>query len=207
MINMGIFGKVLGVKKKVEPCVYIDPPFVYEPKIVYNKKELPKDYPVGLVSEEYVVQENPDTVFKWPNIDGSTIKLRFQTACEIKSRSIGEGIREAVFLINGQEFTCRDSMAGDVVEAIFDEDRLGTKRIYNVRKLKSGIKALRHYHNIPTFDSDDREWDGDFNISIYKDKQGINLIHTRSGYRIPRVYIFVGLQEWDTEFESWLKYL
>ena len=113
-----------------------------------------------------------------------------------------------VFLINGQKFTCRDSMAGDIVETILDEDRLGTQRVYKVCKLiKSGITAIRHYHNIPTFDSDDRDWDGDYNISIYKDKQGINLIHIRSGYQIPRVYIFIGLKEWDSEFDSWLKYL
>ena len=180
---------------------------VYWRKIAENNGDIPPEYAVRIISVDCVLNKNNNTVFEWPNIDGSKINLSFQTAFEIESRSIGEGIDKAVFLINGQKFNCHDSMAGDVVNEILDEDRLGTRRAYKVCKLKSGIKALRHYHNIPTFDSDDREWDGDYNISMYKDKKGINLIYIRSGYRTPRAYIFVGLKEWDSEFDSWLKYL
>lgn len=162
---------------------------------------------VRLISGECIVNESSDTLFEWPNIDGEKIKLKFKIAFEIEHNSIDGDVNKAVFWINEQKFTCRDFIAGDSVKDILNEDRLGTRRTYKVCKLKNGIKALRHYHNIPTFDSDDREWDGDFNISLYKDKHGVNLIHIRSGYRIPRVYVFVGLQEWDTEFDSWLKYL
>ena len=179
----------------------------YWHQIAENNGEMGEECAVSLISGDYVLKENSDTVFEWPNIDGKKIKLRFQTALEITYRSIEGDVGDAVFRVNGQNFTCRDSMAGEIVKDILSEDKLGERRTYNISKLKCGIKALRHYHNIPTFDSDDREWDGDFNISLYKDKQGINLIHIRSGYRIPRVYIYVGLEEWDAEFASWLKYL
>ena len=178
----------------------------YWRKIAENNGDIPPEYAVRIISGDCVLNKSDNTVFEWPDINGSKINLSFQTAFEIEARSIGEGIGNAVFLINGHKFSCRNSMAGDTVKDILDEDRLGTRRVYKVIKLKSGRMALRHYHNVPTFDSDDREWDGDYNISIYKDKQGINLIHTRSGYQIPRVYIFIGLKEWDSEFDSWLEY-
>ncbi len=180
---------------------------IYWRKIAENNGEMSGAYAVSLISGDCVLKENFDKVFEWPNIDGEDIKLRFQTAFEITYRSIEGDVGDAVFRVNGQNFTCRDSMSGEIVEDILSEDKLGERRTYNICKLKCGIKALRHYHNIPTFDSDDREWDGDFNISLYKDKHGINLIYIRSGYRIPRVYIYVGLEEWDAEFASWLKYL
>ena len=180
---------------------------VYWRKIAENNGEIGMVCAVSLINGDCILNENPDTVFEWPNIDGKNIRLSFQTAYEITYRSIGGDVGNAVFRINGRKFTCRDSMSGQIVKDIFSEDKFGERRSYNICKLKNGVKALRHYHNIPTFDSDDREWDGDFNISLYKDKQGINLIHIRSGYRIPRVYIYVELQNWDIEFASWLKYL
>ena len=60
------------------------------------------------------------------------------------------------------------------------------------------------YNDIPTFDSDDRVWDGNEYIAIYSDKGVINLISCHCGYQIPDIRVYINLKNFDAAFSEWI---
>ena len=145
-----------------------------------------------------------DVSYRWRNIDEKNILLEFAEAFEIKPETWGEGITNCKYQIYDRKFNNLNFSNGDEIK-IFAENKFSGYKLSLMQRSGGEKKFLYQCENIPTFDSDDREWDGFKKCVIYFDR-GINLIHCRYGYKIPRIKIFLNLQQADNgQFLTWLK--
>ena len=165
------------------------------------------DAGVLILEGEYTLKPASVTHFDWEDMEGKRYRLDFEAAYTIEPNSLSGAIRNCVYQVSGQRFKDLSFMKGKITKQIFAKDKYGVRVNYDVIRYPSGIKSLKHYHNIPTFDSDDREWDGDYCVAIYQGETGINLLHSQSGYKIPRIHIFLGLKKSEPDFSEWLGYL
>ena len=122
-----------------------------------------------------------DTKYLWYGSKDDDRELQFQKAYMIERTNWNEGIRNCGYRVHEREFT-------DLSFA-------------------NGTRFLYRLSYIPTFDSDDRDWDGYSRTVVYRDSEGVNIIHCRHGYLIPRIECYIGLTKSTPAFDEWLKLL
>lgn len=88
---------------------------------------------------------------------------------------------------------------GDFVYAY---DITDSQQVY---KDKNGKKVLRFYVSVPTFDSNDREWDSYRKLFLIPDEDGITGIMVCGGYRIAKVFTYRDIRWADEKTEKLLK--
>lgn len=130
---------------------------------------------------------------------GRKYSFEFKKAYMIRSNDSEQGIRNCIFRIHGRTIEDLSFTEGVTLTKYPDKGEL--------RLSPDGVKFLYFYNDIPTFDSYDRIWDGDEYNIIYKDSEGVNLIYCRSGYRIPKIKIYVGLKNSNPDFSEYLNKL
>ena len=171
------------------------------------------------ISDEVVIEEAPvvlikgndltlekldDNTYLWPESKYSEQdNLEFESAYEIDRNSWSEGIYDCVYKVNGRQFKDLDCTKGNAIKT-FDEEH---GNFFEIREYADGEKFLFHYHDIPTFDSGDREWDSICHVVVFRDNKGINLIHCQHGYKVPRILIYLNLKKSNAKFDKWLKQL
>lgn len=125
--------------------------------------------------------------------------FEFKEAYMIESNDSDKGIKNCLFRIHSRTIEDLSFTEGATVTEYSDKGKL---------KLgPDGVKFLYFYNDIPTFDSYDRIWDGDEYIILYRDPEGVNLIYCRSGYRIPKIKIYVGFKKSNPDFSEYLNLL
>ena len=164
---------------------------------------------VVLVKKNATLSRLKNNIFKWPSPHRYSsadkhkkISLEFARAYVIRYRSdYRNGLKNCVYQIHGREFTDLNFAKGEILKTFEDSTR---KDLFEVRQYPDGKKFIYHFYDIPTFDAEDRDWDGDGDVVVFRDNDGVNLISCRSGYYIPEIEIFVGLQTQDADFEKFL---
>lgn len=134
----------------------------------------------------------------------SKMNLEFEKIYELEHEDWDRGIKNCVYRVGGRTFTDLSCLKGKTIKK-FSADR--DDYCYELRQYSDGAKFLFYREEIPTFDSGDREWDSDKYRAVFCDEKGVNLIHCHEGYKLPRIYICVGLKKASAEFFRWLVYI
>ena len=88
-----------------------------------------------------------------------------------------------------------------------DVDSLWTERIeeltqnVSIGEDKFGEKVLRIQHNLPTFDSGDREWDSKHWLNLMFDGKDVHLVTMNGGYRIAQLTFYENLLSADDRMQ------
>ena len=159
---------------------------------------------VTLVRGNAKITRKDNAVFEWRDPEKRRYKLTFAALYELSSATIGEGVRDCAYKVGSRKFTDLSFLKGEMIKEIFSG---GAYALSLVRRRPDGAKVLSIYEEIPTFDSDDREWDGTAYTCLYRDGREVNLLYCRYGYSIPRIDIYLGLKETAPDFSSWLDLL
>ena len=158
---------------------------------------------ISLLKGEAKITRLKDTVYKHNTLKDESRELNFADAYTIEPKVWGDGLRDCSYQINGNKFTDLSCLRGTVIKKMGKEHD-GKQ---NLMMLECGLKAVLQQREIPTFDMDDREWDGNAYTLFYRDKKGVNLIYCRCGYKIPRIYVYIGLQKSTPDIDEQLKLL
>lgn len=134
----------------------------------------------------------------WPESDREDM-LIFKTICKIEPTNRSEGVTGCCFRVRRRAFRDLSFQEGRVIQSYGEGCEL--------REHEDGTGFLFFEEDIPTFDSEDREWDSVNQITLYEDAGEILLICCKHGYRIPRIEVYIGLVHATTEFAEWLKRL
>lgn len=140
-----------------------------------------------------------DTVFHWKDPTGQGFTLTFKEAFDLKHAEIGEDISGCPFRIHERTFTGLSFLRGDTLAAYGGSHQL--------RKHADGTLFLFSYASTPTFDFSDRLWSGVSHTVIYRDKQGVTLLHCHHGAYAANIEVYLGLAEANPSFDPWLKRL
>ena len=108
--------------------------------------------------------------------------------------------------ITGYQYTLNGRTYTDV-SSFHAGDRQKLEEDVEIRTDIYGSKVLWVYQEIPTFDSDDRDWDSHAVRYLIYDGREIDLIYMRGGYHIAKLKIYKGLQYADRGLKSYLKQL
>ena len=154
---------------------------------------------VVIIQGNVIVKEISKPIFEWSGKADDDRELVFNRAYEIAPPYLGEGISNMVFRVHNREFKDLSFLNGETLQEYPHHNE--------IRKHADGTKFMFSYNNIPTFDSGDREWDSAVHITVYADESGINLIHCRHGYKVPRIKVYIGLQKSIPAFTEWLEKL
>ena len=138
------------------------------------------------------------------NISDWSEDLEFKSAFQIEHAVSGEGIGDLIFKVRGRQFKDLSFALGKDIE-IFEVQKRDFANA--IREYEDGKRFFHHYHSIPTFDSYDRDWDGDCVVDMFRDDAGIHLIHSQFGYNIPRIEIYLTLKNIPDRFKNWLEFL
>ena len=138
-------------------------------------------------------------VYKWEGKTGEDRELVFRSAYVIAPPGLGEGVSSVAFRVHTREFCDLSFLKGETVQKY-----PGNKEI---RRYADGTPFMFSYERIPTFDSGDREWDSACHLAVYADADGINMIHCRHGYKVPRIEVYIGLVKSIPAFTEWLERL
>ena len=152
---------------------------------------------VVIVNGKGIVSVIRKPVYRWSGRISEDRELVFKRAYEIAPPRVGEGISDLVFQVHDREFEDLSFLKGETLQEFSDG--------YEIRRHADGTKFLFSYSSVPTFDSGDREWDSISHIVVYADDAGINMIHCRHGYAIPRIKVYVGLMKTVPAFTTWLE--
>lgn len=163
------------------------------------------DEPVKILNGKNVVLDIvEDNIYTWTEPTfGKGVTLEFSKAYVIGRKDWGEGIQDCVWQLNGRTFCDMSCLKGKLIKK-FPSKR--SDYSYQLRHYSDEKKFLFYSEEIPTFDSDDREWDSMKYRALYCDDYGVNLIHCHEGYKLPRINICVGLKKASAEFFRWLIY-
>lgn len=161
---------------------------------------------VYIVAGDCIIKNEDDIHYYWYNQDGTSYKLTFSKAYHIESKELGVGIRNCTYKIGSKIFKDINFLHGNICENIFTKKDFGDCCSYDVINLRGVGKAVHHYHNVPVFDAEDREFDGDYHVLLYRDEYGVNLLQTRGGYKLSRIYIYVKLEQSTPNFNDWLRF-
>ena len=154
---------------------------------------------VSIARRKALLRELPNPTFAWENGNGKVCELIFQRAYSIDKKKWDADISGCAYRIHRRKFRDLSFMEGEVVRALPDGGE--------VRAHADGTRFLYFHKNIPTFDSEDRTWDGNGQTVAYRDDAGTHLIYCRHGYRIPKIQVFIGLVKSAPEFEEKLRLL
>lgn len=152
-----------------------------------------------LVCGKAAIKPLDDTSYRWEGPVNQGCTLKFRRAYALEELSPGNGIKDCVYQIHGRKFTDLSFLHGDTLEKYPDN--------YQIRKHEDGTKFLFSYTSIPTFDLEDRLWDGVAHTAVYCDDEGFNLLHSRHGASISKIEIYIGLIRSIPVFDEWLKLL
>ena len=161
--------------------------------------------PITVLTDKAKVTPTDDLSYNWNAPDKKFVKLEFEKAFEIEPVTWGEGLRDCEYKIFDRQFKDLNFVRGKDLKNFFEEKFTGYKLILKTFP-NSQQKFLYQREDVPTFDSDDREWDGDKDCVIYFDRE-IILLSCRSGYKVPRIKIYIGLKKAPTDFKNWLIYI
>lgn len=136
------------------------------------------------------------------------IKLSFERLYEIERKEDDdaeelEGIENCLWCFHDEIFNDLDFLIGSEVKTLY-KDRYTIQRI---NKYKNSKKNFYQANDIPTFDEFDAEWDGVNEFIIFRDDEGVNLIQSKHGDKIPSILIYCGLKTSDPLLEQILKRL
>lgn len=154
---------------------------------------------LALVRGNVEVKPVEDAGYRWPGPVSQDCMLKFRKAYVLEGRDSGNGIKNCVYRIHGRELTDLSFLYGDTLANYPDN--------YEIRMHADGTKFLFSYTSIPTFDFGDRLWSGVAHTAVYCDEEGVNLLHSLHGARIPRIEIYIGLTRSIPAFDAWLKLL
>lgn len=154
---------------------------------------------LALVRGKVAIKLLDDTSYRWMGPVNQDCTLKFRQAYALEELGSGNGIKDCVYRIHGREFTDLSFLYGDTLEKYPDN--------YQIRKHEDGTKFLFAYTSIPTFDFEDRLWDGVAHTAVYCDDEGVNLLHSRHGTLISKIEIYIGLTRSISIFDEWLKLL
>ena len=174
-------------------------------KVFQKQKDIA---PVEIVSSKIKVnlRSLEDPTFRFENsseISDWYIDLDFETAFQIE-RADWAGIKDLIFKVNGRKFQDLSFLHGKDIQ---DFDSKEWDYVNKLCEYDDGKRFFYHYHSIPTFDSDDRDWDGSFSLAMFKDEFGIHLIKARYGYNLPRISIYLTLKNIPDRLKNWLEFL
>lgn len=172
------------------------------------KAQIEKD-PVEVVSCEIQVNLEPleDSTFLFQNssiVGDWEEELEFESAFQIEHDDWSEGIEDLIFKVRGRQFKDLSFAMGEDIEVF---ERQEGKFSNKIREYEDGKRFFHHYHSIPTFDSSDCDWDGNYVVDMFRDDVGINLIHCRFGYSVPEISIYLTLKNIPARFKNWLEFL
>lgn len=128
--------------------------------------------------------------------------VEFIRAYELEN-SAHDDIENCVYRVNGREFTDLSFAKGTLLENLKGDERNGVK----LKQYEDGTKFLLFHYNVPTFDSSDREYDGNCLAAVYRDDSGVKLIHCHYGYKLPRICFYLNLKKSNEEFDKLLEYI
>jgi len=154
---------------------------------------------VAVLSDQEKVEIINQTSFQWRGSYKHDRELVFQRAYEIVHKEFTAPLRDCQYRVNERVFTDLSFYKGETVEEYPDD--------YEIRRHSDGTLFLFSYEDIPTFDSEDRIWDGMSHCAVYCDEKGINLIHCRHGYRTGGIKVYTGLVRAFPDFMPWLERL
>ena len=123
----------------------------------------------------------------------------FQKAYKLEPLQFGDEISSLGFRVHGREFKNLSFLSGETLQEFMDH--------YTLRKHPDGTKYLFQHVEIPTFDFEDRVWDGDSYMAVYKNEIGYNMLYCRCGYSIPSIMVYIGLIESESFFTDLMKKL
>lgn len=152
-----------------------------------------------IMSGNAMVNALSEPVYQWAGRLDEDRELVFSKAYEIAPTHYGEGISDVVFRVHSREFKDLSFLYGETLQEYPNHNE--------IRRHADGTKFYFSYESIPTFDSGDREWDSMSHIAVYADDEGINMIHCRHGYAIPRIKVYIGLKKSIPAFNLWLERL
>ena len=159
---------------------------------------------VKILQGDAKIEQNEYTTFYWRDIEGNRLNLNFTQAFKIRNKSWGEGLKNCSYQVREKNFKNLDFVKGKVIKVIAEEKFTGYKLI--LKQFPGGEKFLYQCEDVPTFDSDDRDWDG-FKVCILYSDQELTAISCRYGYQIPSIDIYLRLKSADERFYQWLDLL
>ena len=154
---------------------------------------------VVVLSEHEKVEEQKRTSFPWRGSYKQDRELVFRRAYEIAHKSFANPLKDCRYRVHDRAFYDLSFLKGKTIEEYEGN--------YAIREHPDGTRFLFSYEEIPTFDSEDRDWDGMSHCAVYCDDKGINLIHCRHGYGIARISVYTGLVRAFPDFMKWLERL
>lgn len=152
-----------------------------------------------ILSGNAVVNALSKPVYLWAGKFDEDRELIFSKAYEIEPNHYGEGISNVTFRVHSRKFKDLSFLNGKTLQEYPDHNE--------IRRHADGTKFYFSYESIPTFDSGDREWDSMSHLAVYADDEGINMIHCRHGYAIPKIKVYIGLKKSIPAFNLWLERL
>ena len=158
-----------------------------------------------LSGENVALKISEENIYVWREADFRIkMTLEFGKIYEIDHVNWDDGIKNCVYDVNGRTFKDLSCLKGKVIKKFpMTRDDCG----YQLRQYPDGKKFLFYWEDIPTFDDGDREWDSMKYRAVFCDDNGINVIHCHEGYKLPRIYICVGMKKASEEFLRWLFYV
>ena len=159
-----------------------------KPLLDDRKQEL-----VAAFSEMAKELENPlPYTWKMP-MDGQETALTLGFRKRYKKENIWDGMDGYTYTFNGRIYKDIQAFCTPGIEQL-------AKNV-SIAKDTFGNMVLRRYTEIPTFDSDDREWDSGEVEYLMFDGKDIHLIIMRGGYRIAHLTFFEKLQVADARMK------
>lgn len=146
---------------------------------------------MGFLSDLFEILFNSKPSAAQPPETAVCYKLHFgRKECELTFkyeklyREAGD-MRGYKYILNRREYTDIESFCGRDIEKITEDVSIMEDAYKN--------KVLNCYQSIPTFDSEDREWDSALDEFLMFDGKDINLVVCRHGYKIPSFKVYGGL--------------
>ena len=111
-----------------------------------------------------------------------------------RKENTSNGLDGLTYSANGRFYRDIESLWKEPIEDICKDVQITTDCY--------GEKVLKTYTQIPTFDSNDREWDSKELEFLFCDGNNIHLIVVRGGYRIAKMIFYENLRSADIRMKS-----
>lgn len=145
--------------------------------------------------------------FTWKFPHDKEINLSFELLYKIERNEDDdeehEGIEDCLWYFHGEIFNDLDFLLGTDIKTLYKDS-------YTLQKIKrrgDGKKFFYQADKIPTFDVFDGEWDSVNEFIIFRDDEGVNLLRSQHGWKIPSILIYSGLKNSEPLLDKILKRL
>lgn len=153
----------------------------------------------SLISGNVTVDHIKPPSYQWAGRLDEDRELLFEQAYQIERADWDKGIEDCVYRIHDRTFCDLSGLSGETIHKTEDG--------FELRRHSDGTVFLFSCIDIPTFDAGDREWDSMSHLAVYRDEQGINMIHCTHGYKIPRIGVYISLLKGIPAFLKWIEIL